>query len=69
MKKHHTFRSSIQINMLVSEVHGKYFLGLDANSRELEEFGIDVAKLNNLAERIERIINKVMSNDKKLKAI
>jgi len=57
-------KNSICTFMHLSKVQKKIYVALDANVIELKEFGITKEQLNEMADEIEKIFQKILTKDK-----
>jgi len=56
-------KNSVTIFLHLSKVNRKVYVALDSRLTELDEFGIDKNKFNQIADEIEKIFQKILQDE------
>lgn len=52
----------ISLILYISNINGKYYVGLEGNQIELQDFGIDNKSFNKMGEDFEKIIQFILGS-------
>ncbi len=56
-------KTSIVLALYISKIEGRFYAGIDGNTNDLENIGISYDKFSELANDIEKVVQKIFNEE------